>query len=175
VDHPGVQVLAGLFALMPIAVACLLALRFRELPLGENPYQECLPADGHVERAYGVLPAPRRQRRVDGNGRHHPSRREWPERWFRGDHPAAPAGVGAGEAAAARSRTRIREMIDGQMVLTAFQPIYSLAGGHLNGVKALRRFRYSRVPTGCRPIDPGLSAGCQPCRLLSRRRQGFQH
>ncbi|MET4094155.1 EAL domain-containing protein [Arthrobacter sp. UYCu712] len=46
----------------------------------------------------------------------------------------------AQEAAAARSRARIRTMIDGGQLLTAFQPIHSLAAGHVIGVEALSRF-----------------------------------
>ncbi|WP_427006330.1 sensor domain-containing phosphodiesterase [Pseudarthrobacter sp. H2] len=46
----------------------------------------------------------------------------------------------AQEAAASYSRTRIREMIDGKLLLTAFQPIHSLGTGHLIGVEALSRF-----------------------------------
>ncbi|HCC40943.1 MAG TPA: EAL domain-containing protein [Arthrobacter bacterium] len=46
----------------------------------------------------------------------------------------------AKEASASRSRTLIREMIDGKLLLTAFQPIHGLATGHVIGVEALSRF-----------------------------------
>lgn len=46
----------------------------------------------------------------------------------------------AREAAAALSRERIRAIIDGRKIVTAFQPIYGLATGHLLGVEALSRF-----------------------------------
>lgn len=46
----------------------------------------------------------------------------------------------AREAAASHSRTRIREMIHGKLLLTAFQPIHSLGTGNLIGVEALSRF-----------------------------------
>ena len=48
----------------------------------------------------------------------------------------------AREAATALSRTRIRAMIDGNKLLTAFQPIYNLAAGHIIGAEALTRFVY---------------------------------
>lgn len=44
------------------------------------------------------------------------------------------------EAASARSRSRIREMIDGNKLLTAYQPIHNLATGHIIGAEALTRF-----------------------------------
>jgi PAS domain S-box-containing protein len=46
----------------------------------------------------------------------------------------------AREAAIARSRARIRGMIDGNELLTAFQPIHDLAAGHIIGAEALTRF-----------------------------------
>ncbi|KQR64099.1 hypothetical protein ASF98_11340 [Arthrobacter sp. Leaf337] len=46
----------------------------------------------------------------------------------------------AQEAAASRSQNQIREIIDGKLLLTAFQPIHSLGTGHLIGVEALSRF-----------------------------------
>ena len=46
----------------------------------------------------------------------------------------------AREAAAALSRARIRAMIDGNRMLTAFQPIKNLAAGHIIGAEALTRF-----------------------------------
>ena len=46
----------------------------------------------------------------------------------------------AREAATALSRTRIRGMIDGNKLLTAFQPIRNLAAGHIIGAEALTRF-----------------------------------
>lgn len=46
----------------------------------------------------------------------------------------------AREAAAALSRTRIRAMIDGNKLLTAYQPIHNLAAGHIIGAEALTRF-----------------------------------
>ncbi len=52
------------------------------------------------------------------------------------------------EAATARSRSRIRGMIDGNKLLTAFQPIHNLATGHIIGAEALTRF-ISEDATGC--------------------------
>jgi PAS domain S-box-containing protein len=46
----------------------------------------------------------------------------------------------AQEAAAARSRVRISDMIDRSMLLTAFQPIRRLVTGKIVGVEALTRF-----------------------------------
>lgn len=46
----------------------------------------------------------------------------------------------AREAAIARSRARIRGLIDGNELLTAFQPIQDLAAGHIIGAEALTRF-----------------------------------
>jgi PAS domain S-box-containing protein len=46
----------------------------------------------------------------------------------------------AQEAAAARSRARISDMIDRSMLLTAFQPIRRLVTGKIVGVEALTRF-----------------------------------
>lgn len=45
----------------------------------------------------------------------------------------------AQEAATALSRTRIRAMIDGNKLLTAFQPIHNLATGNIIGAEALTR------------------------------------
>lgn len=44
------------------------------------------------------------------------------------------------EAATASSRARIREIVSGNMVLTAFQPIHDLTSGALIGAEALSRF-----------------------------------
>ncbi|MFF2246059.1 EAL domain-containing protein [Arthrobacter sp. NPDC058130] len=46
----------------------------------------------------------------------------------------------AREASTALSRTRIRAVIDGNKLLTAFQPIHNLAAGHIIGAEALTRF-----------------------------------
>ncbi|WP_454700025.1 sensor domain-containing phosphodiesterase [Arthrobacter humicola] len=46
----------------------------------------------------------------------------------------------AEEAATTRSRARIREIISGQRLLTAFQPIHDLTTGHVIGAEALSRF-----------------------------------
>jgi PAS domain S-box-containing protein len=46
----------------------------------------------------------------------------------------------AEEAATTRSRARIREIISGQRLLTAFQPIHDLVAGRVLGVEALSRF-----------------------------------
>jgi len=46
----------------------------------------------------------------------------------------------AEEAAAKDSRARIRDIIGGQRLLTAFQPIHDLAAGRVIGVEALSRF-----------------------------------
>ncbi|MFF1382185.1 EAL domain-containing protein [Arthrobacter sp. NPDC058288] len=50
------------------------------------------------------------------------------------------AGRTAEEAAADHSRARIREVIDGQLLFTAFQPIHDLGSGNVIGVEALSRF-----------------------------------
>jgi PAS domain S-box-containing protein len=52
--------------------------------------------------------------------------------------PLAPPTVE--EAATTRSRVLIREIISGQRLLTAFQPIHDLAAGRVIGVEALSRF-----------------------------------
>lgn len=46
----------------------------------------------------------------------------------------------AKEAALSRSRSRIKEIVNDNMLLTAFQPIYSLRTGDLIGAEALSRF-----------------------------------
>jgi PAS domain S-box-containing protein len=46
----------------------------------------------------------------------------------------------AQEAATALSRARVRNMIDANKLLTAFQPIHNLAAGHIVGAEALTRF-----------------------------------
>lgn len=46
----------------------------------------------------------------------------------------------AAESAADHSRARIREVIDGQLIMTAFQPIHDLRSGRVIGVEALSRF-----------------------------------
>lgn len=206
-DRPGVQVLAGLFLLMPIAVACLCGLRFRrnyrsernrtrnvsqlmatvlstsrdwvwvvddkekftfssqtstgllgyppaEL-IGESCSMVLEPDD--LARAREAVDASAVQGGSSWSGLTLPYRhRDGSTVWMEVAGTIRPASKGrrggfegtsrllppesAQEAAAARSRALIREMIEGQMLLTAFQPIHSLAGGRLIGVEALSRF-----------------------------------
>jgi PAS domain S-box-containing protein len=206
-DRPGVQVLAGLFVLMPIAVACFLALRFRRnyrserirtrnvsrlmatvlstsrewvwavddqwkftfsspasagllgYPPAELIGQPCsivieLDDLARARRAVNTSPDPGGPSwsGVIVRCRHRDGSAVWME--MAGTIRPAADGQGGGfegtsrllppesaqEAAASHSRTRIREMIEGKMLLTAFQPIHSLATGHLIGVEALTRF-----------------------------------
>jgi PAS domain S-box-containing protein len=190
-DHPGVQVLAGLFVLMPIAVACLLALRFRRnfrserirtrnvsrlmaavlrttrewvwavddqwnftfssqasagllgyspAELVGEPWSMVIEPDdlARARRAVGASPDPGGSSwsGVTVRCRH----RDGSAVWMEMAGASRPAGDGQSGGFVGTSRTRIREMIEGKMLLTAFQPIHSLATGHPIGVEALTRF-----------------------------------
>jgi PAS domain S-box-containing protein len=206
-EHPGIRVLAGSLVLMPIVMACLVALRFRRNHRSErirtrnvsrlmdrvlstsrdwvwavdNQWKFTfssqrsadllgyLPAEligepcsmiidpDDLARARGAVATSLGREGPSWNGvtvrcRHRDGSTVWME-VAGGIRPAADGQRGgfdgtsrllspetAQEAAAAHSRTRIREMIDGKLLLTAFQPIHSLGTGHLIGVEALSRF-----------------------------------
>lgn len=206
-DHPAVQMLAGSLVLMPIIMACLLALRFRRNQRSEgirtrtvSRLMDMVLRTSHdwvwgVDEQWNFTFSSRTSADLLGYspaeligepcsliidsddltralraaaaafGRDGPSwdgvtvrcrHRDGSIVWMDvagGIRPAADGQRGgfegtsrllspetAQEAAASRSRTRIREVIDGNLLLTAFQPIHSLATGHLIGVEALSRF-----------------------------------
>lgn len=206
-DHPAVQLLAGSLVLMPIVMACLLALRFRRNHRSEGirtrtvsrltdmvlrtsrdwvwavddqwnftfssrtsadllgyspaeligePCSLVIDPDDFTRALQDVNAALDREGPswdgVTVRFRHRDGSIVWMD-VAGGIRPAADGQRGgfdgtsrllspeiAKEASASRSRTLIREMIDGKLLLTAFQPIHGLATGHVIGAEALSRF-----------------------------------